>query len=85
VGDADPEVRSTRRARAERSREMAGIYSVMVSVMILIVVQFLFLMVALEDFLAGGRSALPGAAVGSGACFAASCWLIRYVSTRRAS
>jgi hypothetical protein len=64
---------------------MAAIYSVMVSIMILIVVQFVLLMVALEDFLAGGWSALPGAAAGSAACFAGSCWLIRYVSARRAS
>jgi len=57
----------------------------MVSIMILILIQFLLLMVALEDFLGGHRVILWAAAAGSGFCFIGSCWLIRYVLGRRAA
>ena len=71
--------------RAERTRGMTVIYAVMVSIMILIIIQFLLLMVALEDFMSGSRSVLSGAAIGSAACFVGACWLIRYVTPRRMS
>ena len=61
---------------------MTVIYAVMVSILILIILQFLLLMIALEDFLSGSRTVLGGAAAASGFCFAASCWLIRYVTWR---
>ena len=83
MGYGDPEIVPTRRARAERARSLTVVYAVMVSIMILILLQFLLLMVALEDFLSGQRVILWGAAAGSGFCFMASCWLIRYVVGRR--
>ncbi len=83
MGHGLPDVVNTRRQRAERTLGMTVIYAVMVALMILIVVQFLLLMVALEDFLSGHRTVLWGAALGSGACFVASCWLIRYLLPRR--
>jgi hypothetical protein len=83
VGDGHPEVINTRRVRAERSRGLTAIYAVMVSIMILILIQFLLLMVALEDFLSGDRAVLWGAAGGSAVCFVASCALIRYIAGRR--
>ena len=82
MGDGLPEMIPTRRVRAERSRSMTAIYAVMVAIMILILLQFLLLMVALEDFLSGNRAVLWGSAVGSSVCFAGACWLIRYVSGR---
>ena len=85
MGDGVPEIIPTRRVRAERSRGMTAIYAVMVAIMILILLQFLLLMVALEDFLSGSRALLWGAAAGSGACFAAACWLIRYITVRRSA
>lgn len=85
MGLGIPEVVNTKRQRAERSRGLTVIYAVMVSIIILILLQFLLLMVALEDFLSGHRSVLAAAAGGSGACFAGACWLIRYVTTRRAA
>jgi len=85
VGYGLPEMMPTRRVRAERARGMTVVYAVMVSIMILILLQFLLLMVALEDFLSGNRAVLRGATIGSGFCFAAACWLIRYVSARRSS
>jgi len=84
VGDGLSEVMPTRRVRAERARNMTVVYAVMVSIMILILIQFLLLMVALEDFLSGHRVILWAAAVGSGFCFVGSCWLIRYVVGPRA-
>jgi hypothetical protein len=75
----------TRRVRAERARGMTVVYAVMVSTMILILIQYLLLMVALEDFLSGHRAIQWGAAAGSGFCFAGACWLIRYVVGRRAA
>ena len=83
MGDGIPDVINTKRQRAERSRNLTVIYAVMVSIIILILLQFLLLMVALEDFLSGNRSVLTAAAGGSGACFAGACWLIRYVVARR--
>ena len=83
MGDGIPEIIPTRRVRAERSQNMTVIYAVMVSIMLLILLQFLLLMVALEDFLSGNRAVLWGATAGSGLCFTAACWLIRYVSGRR--
>jgi len=85
VGHGHPEMIPTRRVRAERTRGMTAVYAVMVSIMILILLQFLLLMVALEDFLSGQRAVLLAAAGGSGFCFVASCWLIRYVAGRRTS
>jgi hypothetical protein len=83
VGDRDSALMEPRRLRAERSRGMTVIYAVMAAIMILILVQFLLLMVALEDFLSGNHSVLSGAALGSGLCFLAACWLIRYVTGPR--
>ena len=83
MGHGHSEVIDARRVRAERSRGLTAVYAVMVSIMILILLQFLLLMVALEDFLSGNRIVLSGAAIGSGVCFAAACWLIRYISVRR--
>ena len=75
----------SRRVRLERSRSLTAIYAVMVSIMLLILLQFLLLMIALEDFLSGNRSILWAAAGASGFCFVTSCWLIRYVSGRRSA
>mgnify|MGYP001586357042 CR=1 FL=1 len=83
MGDGISEVIDLRRVRAERSRGMTIIYAVMVAIMILILLQFLLLMVALEDFLSGNHTLLFSAAAGSGVCFGAACWLIRYVIARR--
>lgn len=83
MGHGIPEVMPTRRVRAERTRSLTVIYAVMVSIMILILLQFLLLMVALEDFLSGHRAILWGAMAASGSCFVAACWLIRYVAGRR--
>jgi len=82
MGDGIPEVIPTRRARAERTRGLTAVYAVMVAVLILILLQFLLLMVALEDFLSGSRGVLWGSAAGSAFCFAGACWLIRYVPGR---
>ena len=82
MGDGLPDVIPTGRVRARRSRSMTAIYAVMVAIMILILLQFLLLMVALEDFLSGKRILQAAATTGSGLCFAAACWLIRYISSR---
>lgn len=83
MGHGIPEVIDTRRRRAERSRSLTVIHAVMTAIIILILLQFLLLMVALEDFLAGRHRVLVAAAAGSGVCFAAACWLIRSVVSQR--
>ena len=75
-------MKNSRRLRAERAQGMTVVYAIMVAVILLILLQFLLLMVALEDFLSGNRAVLWGSAVGSSFCFAGACWLIRYVSGR---
>lgn len=85
MGGRDPEVSEARRGRAERSQRLTVVYAILVAVVLLILIQFLLLMVALEDFLSGTRALLWGAAAGSGACFGGACWLIRYISARRSA
>ncbi len=85
MGDGLPEIIPTRRIRADRSRRLTVIYAVMVAILTLILVQFLMLMVALEDYLSGRMHVARAAALGSAFCFAAACWLIRYVVARPSS
>ena len=85
MGRGHPEMMDSRRIRAERAQGMTVVYAIMVAVILLILLQFLLLMVAIEDFLSGSRALLWGAAAGSGACFAAACWLIRYLTIRRSA
>jgi len=73
-----------RREQAERARGMTVIYAVMVSIVLLIVLQFLLLMVSVEGFMAGRGQVLLPSALGSGLCFIASCRLIGYIARPRA-
>jgi hypothetical protein len=57
---------------------MAVIHAVMACLFLLILVQFLLLMVAVEAFLGARPTVLVPAALGSGLCFAGACWLVRY-------
>ena len=84
MGGRDPEVVRARRERAERARGMTAIYAVMIAIGLLIGVQFLLLMVAVDGFMGGRGGILVPAAVGSGVCFAGSCWLIGYIARPRA-
>jgi len=68
-----------RQLRAERTQQMALIYTVMVCLVSLIVVQFLLLTVALEGYLGGRGGVVKPTALVSGLCFVAACWLIRYI------
>jgi hypothetical protein len=63
---------------------MTVVYAIMVAVMLLILLQFLLLMVAMEDFLSGSRRCC-GERRRIGGCFAAACWLIRYVPGGRSA
>jgi len=83
VGGRDPEVTRVRREQAERARGMTAIYAVMISISLLIAIQFLLLMVAVEGFMGGRGGVLVPAALGSGICFAGSCWLIGYIARPR--
>lgn len=70
---------SERQARAQRVQQMARIYTVMVCLGCLLFLQFLLLTVALDGYLSGhGTVALP-AALASGLCCLAACWLLRYL------
>lgn len=84
MGNGPSTVRSARRQQAERSNDMTLIHAVMVCIILLILIQFLLLMVAVEGLQGGRNAILLPAAAGSGLCFLASCWLIRYVAVRRA-
>jgi len=68
-----------RQLRAERTQQMALIYTVMVCLVSLIAVQFLLLTVALEGYLGGRAGVVSPTALVSGLCFVAACWLIRYL------
>jgi hypothetical protein len=68
-----------RRVRAERGRQMTIIYAVMTCMVIVVFLQLLLLMVAVEGYLGGRSGMILPAAAGSGVCFAGACWLIRPV------
>jgi len=74
---------TVRRERQGRAREMTVVYAVMVAIVVLLILQFLLLMIGVENYLGGKRSVLAPAAVGSGFCFMAACWLIGQASRRR--
>jgi hypothetical protein len=73
-----------RRKRQERSRGMTAVYTVMVSMVVLLLLQFLLLMVAVDGYLGGRRALLVPSCLGSGACCVTACWLIGQASRRRA-
>ena len=72
MGGRDPHLR-----RRGRERGLSAVYAVLGALSILLGLQFLLLMVGMEGYLGGRRALLLPAALGSGICFAASCWLIR--------
>ena len=72
-----------RRKRQERTRGMTSVYTVMVSIVVLLLLQFLLLMVGVEGYLGGRRGLLVPSWMGSGACFLMACWLIGQAFRRR--
>ena len=66
-----------------RERDLTVIHAVMVCILILIILQFLLLMVAVDALLAGHLTILFPATLGSGVCFLGACWLVRYVVAQR--
>ncbi len=79
MGRGQSVMTAERQLRAERTQQMALIYTVMVCLVSLIVVQFLLLTVALEGYLGGRAGVVSPTALVSGLCFVAACWLIRYI------
>ncbi len=79
MGDRDDTVKTARRLQAVRTQQMTLIYAVMVCLFLLILLQFLLLMVAVEGFLGGRWAVLLPATLASGLCFGGACWLIGYV------
>ncbi len=79
MGRGPSRITSERQLRAERTQQMALIYTVMVCLVSLIAVQFLLLTVALEGYLGRRAGVVSPTALVSGLCFAAACWLIRYI------
>lgn len=75
MGGRDPALS----ARARRARDLSAVYAVLGALAILIGLQFLLLMVGMEAFLGGRPALLLPSALGSALCFAAACWIIRYV------
>ena len=60
-----------------RNQQITLIYAVMTCVLVLLVIQFLLLMVAVDGFMGGTRDALGPAALASGLCFAGALALVR--------
>jgi len=79
MGRGQSVMTAERQLRAERTQQMALIYTVMVCLVSLIAVQFLLLTLALEGYLGGRAGVVSPTALVSGLCFAAACWLIRYI------
>ena len=79
MGRGQSVMTAERQLRAERTQQMALIYTVMVCLVSLIAVQFLLLTLALEGYLGGRAGVVSPTALVPGLCFAAACWLIRYI------
>ena len=79
MGDRTEPLRLARRTQARRAQQMTLIYAVMVCLVILIFLQLLLLVVAVEGFQGAHRDVVIPATIASGLCFAGGCWLIRYV------
>ena len=83
MGDGYPVLSASRRIRSERRQSMTAVYAVMAALLFLILLQFLLLTAALNEHLSGHRTAVWGAAAGSGLCFVVSCRLIALLSPGR--
>ena len=66
------------RPSARRTQELTLVSTVLVCLALVMAVQLILMTVAIEGLRAGNESLLPAAAFGSGLCFAAACWLLRY-------
>jgi uncharacterized membrane protein (DUF485 family) len=85
MGDPDRSMRESRQERARRAQRMTLIHTVMTCLILVILIQFLLLMVAVEAYLGGRPATLVPSTLASGACFAVSCWMIRYIAVRKPS
>jgi hypothetical protein len=83
MGDGLSGISQTRRDRFQRRQSLTAVYAVMAALLMLILMQFLLLTVAMDDYLSGHRSLLWGAAAGSGLCFAGACRLIGLLTPGR--
>jgi hypothetical protein len=79
MGHRQSLITPARQQRAQRAQQMSLIYTVMVCLASLVCVQFLLLTVALEGYLGGQDAVTLPTALGSSLCFAAVCWLMRYI------
>ncbi len=66
------------RSQARRAQELTLVSAVLVCLALVMAVQLVLMTIAIQGFRAGNESLLPAAALGSGLCFAAACWLLRY-------
>jgi len=65
-----------------RIQAITLVHAIMSCVAVLLGVQFLLLLVAVEAFLGDGDALLWPAAAASGLCCAGSCWLARFLTPR---
>jgi hypothetical protein len=81
VGDGDPAL--TARRRAERRRGLPALTGVLAGLLLLVALQFLLLMVAVESWLGGKGSILGAVATASGVCLAGAAWLLKTAGSSR--
>jgi hypothetical protein len=65
-----------------KDRQMTAVTSVMAVLLLILLLQLFLLMVAVEGGPGGGAGAPWSAALGSGLCCGAACWLIRSLPAR---
>ena len=83
MGDRHRDVGVSGRRRAAQERQMTQIYGVMVCLILLIALQFLLFSAAVKAYFNGDEHILWPAAMASGFCFLAACWLVRYLFLSR--
>jgi hypothetical protein len=81
VGDGDQTL--TARVRASRRRGLPALTGVLAGLLLLVALQFLLLMVAIESWMGGKGSILAAVSVASGLCMAACVWLLKAVGAGR--
>ena len=85
MGNGSQPVTKSDASHTDRTQQMARIYTVMVCLAMLILLQVLLLSVAVEGYLGNEEKVILPAMIASGLCFIMSRWLIGYLSRKRRS
>ena len=71
-----------RQVDERRAQQVTALYAVMACLALLVGVQWILLSVAVDGFLGARHDVLGASTAASGLCFAAACWVFRWLPGR---